>query len=63
MKCLECKTDGMRPVPGEDGLFFCPKCGYRVRVIKLTLKQLKDLGKDAYLDGRHWNHGGGLNRG
>lgn len=57
--CRDCKIDMIQT---DETHFKCPKCGHGVWVISMSVKELKNLGKQAYLDGRHWNKGGGLNK-
>ena len=60
-KCRKC---GIQMIQSEERSYEykCPKCGHGTWVFSITRKELKKLGREAYLDGRHWNHGGGLNK-
>jgi predicted RNA-binding Zn-ribbon protein involved in translation (DUF1610 family) len=40
----------------------CLKCGRSILLLNSNAKELRALKKESYLEGRHWNHGGGLNR-
>ena len=57
--CYKCR---IAMVAGDDHLFTCPQCGYETQVFSVSVKELKRSGRISYLDGRHWNRGGGLNK-
>ena len=59
---MDCSKCGKEMVNDEGSHWICKKCGYGCYFFKMTRKELKKARSIAYLDGRHWNHGGGLNR-
>ena len=63
MICRECKSEMVidDEVAGA-GHYICPHCGYRMWVVQMTRAELRRLARLSYDDGRHWNHGGGLNK-
>ena len=61
VKCSECGSEMIQS--GEKSYQYkCPECGHGAWVFPVTIKELGKLGRQAYLDARHWNHGGGLNK-
>ena len=37
-------------------------CKPNTLIITMNRKELNNLSKASYMDGRHWNNGGGLNK-
>ena len=57
--CRDC--NGIEMIRIDATHYKCPECGRGKWVISTSVKELKQLGMQAYLDGRHLNRGGGLN--
>lgn len=57
--CPECETE---MIEERKDHFKCPNCNFTRWVIPMSKSELKALARTAYMDGRHWNHGGGLNK-
>ena len=62
-KCSECGTMMVHNEKSEYSFaYVCPKCGRGAWVMSMTKKELREEARLAYMDGRHWNRGGGLNK-
>lgn len=60
---MDCDKCGNEMVNDEGSHWTCNSCGYGYYLFKMTKKELREEARLAYLDGRHWNHGGGVNKG